>query len=277
MPSASSSAQEQLQGLADQLRELRVDAGLTAIDLADLLGWHRTKVSRYEHAARRPSPRDVHAWCEACGAAERADDLVETLRAVEGAYVEWKRLGRTGLRRLQESYTELYERASQIRVYSPVVVPGLFQTPGYITALLGAVHDRLDTRNDVAEAVEARIARRHVLHDGSRRFAILLEEAALTYAIGDREVMDEQLRYLLTVLSLPSVSLGIIPARANRSQWPVETFTMFDTEMVDVELVSARITVTTPSEVKLYAATWDDLAALAVHGKKARQIITSHL
>lgn len=277
MPSQSSSAQEQLRGLADQLRDLRVDAGLSAIDLAAALGWHRTKVSRYEHAARRPSPQDVRDWCEACGAGEQADDLVETLRAVEGAYVEWKRLQRTGLKRLQDSYTELYEQASQVRIYSPVVVPGLFQTPGYIGALLGAVHDRWRSRNDVAEAVEARMARRRVLNDGGRGFAIILEEAVLTYSIGGREVMDEQLRHLLTVMSLPTVSLGIIPAETDRRQWAVETFTLFDTEMVDVELVSARITVTTPSEVKLYAATWDDLRALAVHGKAARRIINAHL
>jgi transcriptional regulator with XRE-family HTH domain len=50
MTSASSSARLARQALADRLREIRVQAGLTAQALADGAGWHRTKVSKLEHA-----------------------------------------------------------------------------------------------------------------------------------------------------------------------------------------------------------------------------------
>lgn len=39
--------------IADGLRELREDAGLNAKQLAAVTGWHRTKVSKIEHATRR--------------------------------------------------------------------------------------------------------------------------------------------------------------------------------------------------------------------------------
>ncbi|HUY46922.1 MAG TPA: helix-turn-helix transcriptional regulator [Streptosporangiaceae bacterium] len=45
MQPSSSSAQLVHQILADQLRDLRRDAGLTAKELAARAGWERTKVS----------------------------------------------------------------------------------------------------------------------------------------------------------------------------------------------------------------------------------------
>lgn len=243
--------------------------------MAERLGWHRTKVSRIEHAARPPSIADVRAWCRVCGGEDRADDLVEALRSYEGAYVEWQRLQRTGLRRLQDSYVERYEETRLLRTYTSQVVPGLLQTRSYITALLTSISDRWRTRDDVVEAVDARLARRRVLSEGDHRFAFLLEETALTAGLGGTEVMAEQLRHLLDAMTLPSVSLGVIPARPDRGQWPLETFAMFDLREVEVELLSARVTITAPSEIRLYADAWDDLASLAVHGIAARELITS--
>lgn len=277
MSSPSSSAQAQLQGLADRLRDLRVDAGLTGIALAADLGWHRTKVSRIENGSRPPKPADVRAWCRACGADDQVDDLVEALRSYEGAYVQWQRLQRTGLRRLQDSYLPMYERTRVLRVYASMVIPGHLQTPDYIRALFAVISRRRGTRSDVEEAIDARMTRRRVLHEGDHRFAFLLEESALHAGLGGAAVMAAQLRHLLDIMSLPSVSLGVLPANPGRQQWHLEMFTMYDLEQVEIELLSARVTITAPSEIKLYASAWDDLHAMAVHGDAARKLITSAL
>lgn len=42
-----------------------------------------------------------------------------------------------------------------------------------------------------------------------------------------------------------------------------------------MELVSGYLTITQPSEIKLYAETFSDLAELAVYGAAARELITS--
>ncbi|MQA01869.1 MAG: helix-turn-helix domain-containing protein [Streptosporangiales bacterium] len=275
MSSPSSSAQAALRALATQLREMRSDAGLTGQGLATQLGWHRTKISRIEHAARPPSAQDVRAWCRACDAEDRADDLVEALRSYGDAYVEWRRLQRTGLRRLQDSYVPLYERTRLLRVYSSMVVPGLVQTPEYIAAVFDVVGRRRGTRNDVDQAVEARMARRRVLYEGDHRFGFVLEESVLRSGLGGRDVMAGQLQNLLEAMALPSVSLGIIPARADRPQWQLEQFTLYDHEQVEVELLSARVTITTPSEIRLYADAFEDLAATAAYGAAARELITA--
>lgn len=87
--------------------------------------------------------------------------------------------------------------------------------------------------------------------------------------------MAGQLGYLLTVMSLPSVSLGVIPLAASRHMWPLETFMIFDTEQVQVELLAAAVKVTAPSEIATYARAFAELASLAVTGADARTLITT--
>ncbi|MEV4670111.1 helix-turn-helix transcriptional regulator [Actinomadura sp. NPDC049382] len=273
--SPSSSAHDARQALADRLREIRLDAGLTGRALAAAAGWDRTKVSKIEHAARAPNMQDIRIWCEVCGADDQASDLIATLRAVEGAFVEWRRLQRSGLRRLQESRMPLYERTRLFRIYEPGIVPGLLQTSGYVRALLSKIGAFRGTPPaDLDDAVAARIARQRVLSEGDHRFAFLMEESALWVRLGGAEVLADQLAHLLQVAKLPSVSLGVIPAAADREFWPVEGFWMFDRERVSVETVTGRLTITRPIEIAQYAAAFMELTGSAVTGAAAHELIT---
>ena len=72
------------------------------------------------------------------------------------------------------------------------------------------------------------------------------------------------------------MSLGVIPFSARaRPMWTLEAFTVFDDARVHVELLSAQVTVTAPSEITLYARAFDKLADLAVYGPQARPLITA--
>lgn len=274
LSSPSSSVQAARQALADRLREIRVDAGLTATALAAAAGWDRTKISKIEHASRAPSADDIRKWCAVCSAEDHTPDLIAALRSVEGAYVEWRRLQRTGLRRVQESWVPLYERTRSFRVYCSQVVPGLLQTPAYAGALLSAIAGFHGTPDDVEEAVTARMARSNVVRTGGHRFAVLVEEAVLRYRVGGAETMAGQLRHLLEVMALPSVSLGVIPfEHGGRRMWTLEGFNIFDAEQVSVELLSASVTVTSPGEIDLYVKAFAELSAMAVFGASARDLI----
>ncbi|WP_116213874.1 helix-turn-helix domain-containing protein [Streptomyces olivoreticuli] len=273
--SPSPRAQVAREALAERLKEIRQDAGLTGHDLAVRCGWHKAKSSRIENAKTAPSDADIQAWCHACGAAEQAADLVAANRTADSLYVQWKRLHRTGLRRIQESYIPLYEQTRHFRVYCSSVVPGFLQTEAYATALLSSVAAFRESPNDVTDAVAARLARSHVVCDGNRRFAMLVEESVLRYRLGDAEAMAGQLGYLLSVMSLPSVSLGVIPFEAIRSLWPLETFNVFDDKQAAVELLTAQVTVTAPGEVAMYVKAFVDLQSHAVYGSRARSLITA--
>jgi transcriptional regulator with XRE-family HTH domain len=272
--SSSSSVQQARQALGARLGEIRDDAGLTGRALAARCGWSESKVSRIEHAKTSPSPADIRAWCAACGAESQTADLVASLRAVNGMFIEWHRMERAGLKQAQEAVLPLYERTRRFRSYSSWLVPGMIQTRGYTTAVLRAVQQSRVAVDDVEAAVSVRMERQRILH-GDQRFAFLIEESVLRSGIGGTEVMAGQLGHLLTVGSLPNVSLGVIPMRPDRTRLPVEGFWLYDTAQVNVELISGYLTITQPGEIDLYVQAFSELAELAVHGAAARALITA--
>ena len=271
--SPSSSVQRARQQLADRLRDLRLDAGLNGKTLSDAAGWHPAKTTRIEGAKQAPSEDDIRIWCRVCHAEREAPDLIAASRAADSMYVEWRRVQPSGLRHTQEARVPLYERTRVFKAYCPSVIPGWLQTPAYATALLSAISAFHGAPDDTEEAVAARVGRNRVLRDGNHRFSLLIEETVLRYRIGAPDVMGAQLRSLLEVMELPWVAFGVIPAAAQRDMWPLEQFTVFDDNRVHVELLSAQVTVTVPSEIILYVRAYERLARLAVYGQAAVALI----
>ena len=272
--SPSTSVQRARRELASRLRDIRLDARLTARQLSGAAGWHESKTSRIENARQALTDTDIQAWCRVCGAESQAPDLIAASRAADSMYTEWRRQNLTGLRRAQEARVPLYERTRLMRVYCSTVVPGLFQTPQYATALMSAITAFQGTPDDVADAVAARMERNKVLHEPGHRFAVVIEESILHHRLGDAAAMAGQLDHLLQVTTLPSVWLGVIPFTVEeRPMWTLETFTCFDEERAHVELLAAQVTVTVPGEVRLYLDAFGALAALAVSGDQAQALI----
>ena len=282
MPSSSSStAQQARQALADQLREIRLAAGLTGSALASMAGWHGvSKVSKIEHGTRPASGDDVRAWCRACAVSpERTAELLAEQRAVAGMWVPYQRLNRAGLRKAQESVRPGYENSALVRSYQPKIVPGLLQTAAYTTAMLEDARDRQWVqRDDVAEAVAERARRQRVLTRAGHRFVFMIEEPVLRYRFCAPEILRGQLLHLLEAARLPTVWLGIIPLGGDRRKvLPREGFVMFDEERVSVELISGVLSVTQPSEIAMYVRDFTDLAGIAVNGQAARDLIAAAL
>ncbi|MDF5755694.1 DUF5753 domain-containing protein [Spongiactinospora sp. TRM90649] len=260
--------------IAQRLRELRLDAGLSARALAAAAGWHESKSSRIENAKTVPSDADLRAWCGACGAEGEIEELIAAARQADEMYVEWRRVHRAGLRRTQESGIARYEATRHFRVYCSHVVPGLLQTADYARALLASVAAFRGLPDDSEAAAEARLTRSRVLHEGDHRFAILMEESVLHYRIGDAAIMAGQLDHLVAVMALPRVSLGVIPQTESRRLWPVEAFHIFDDTAVKVELLTASVNVIQPREIAQYAKGFDELAGMARYGRHAQELIT---
>lgn len=273
-PHPSADVQQARDAVAARLRELRLDAGISGRELAARCGWSESKSSRIENARTLPSDSDLRAWCAACHAHDQSADLIAANRQSAEAYVQWRRLQRTGLRRLQESGATLYERTARFRVYCSDVVPGFLQTPEYATALLASIAAFRGTPDDVKEAVAARVRRNRVVRDGKHRFSILLEEAVLRHRIGDQATMTAQLNHLLDASTFPHVALGVIPFSAERTIWPLPTFTIFDAARVHADSLDAAVTLVQPGQVELYGRAFDGLARDAVRGEGARLLIS---
>lgn len=212
-----SSARAARAKVADRLKQAMLDAGLSGLELAERCGWHKSKSSRIARGITPPADEDIRAWCDACGVPELAADLIAASRNAESMYVEWRQLHREGMRQVHAKTTPLYQRTRIFRVYASNVVPGMLQTAEYATGLLRSITAFQGTPDDVERAVEARLARSRVVFESEHGFALLLEEAVLSYRVCDDEAMAAQLRALLSFMARPNISLGIIPFGARRT------------------------------------------------------------
>jgi transcriptional regulator with XRE-family HTH domain len=263
--------------LGIRLRDIRRDAGLSGTELAHLSSWQPSKITKIEHGRQTPSEDDLRVWCEHCRALDELPDLIAAVRSIETQFAEWRRIMRSGTRRRQQASAAAYERARLFRIYEPAVVPGLLQTREYAVAVLLTFIDFVRVPEDAEEGAAARLERQRVLTHGDRRFHMVLGEQALHTNVGGTEVMAGQLEHLLAMLKLPRLRLGIIPMDAPYRVPLNNGFWVLDEALVQFDTYSAELSLIRPDEIALYGRAFERLAALAVYGAEAREIIVKAL
>ncbi|MEO3863420.1 helix-turn-helix transcriptional regulator [Acrocarpospora sp. B8E8] len=275
--SPSSSAQQARKAIGSRLRAILRQSGLTSRALARQAGWDESRCSRLMSGRTPPTEQDIEIWCRFCGVPEEIPGLIAASRTVESAYMEWRQFQRSQ-KHLNEMRRKLFEETRLYRFYSSTTFPWPVQAPGYMRVLMlrSAELHRADPP-DIEDAIQVRVDRQRLLDDGTRRAAILVEEAALRAQPFRGEVMREQLNHLLVAMRRPNVSLGVVPIEGRRVQKPAENFHLYDDTQVFIELLTAAVTITQPREIALYVQLFEDLAAEAVYGAKASALINAAL
>lgn len=258
--------------LGKQLRELRLNAGLTGTELARRAGWDQSKTSKIEHGKTTPTDADIRAWCLHTGAQNHVPDLIATLRNIESAYLEWRRVLGTGTKRRQQASVKLEADTELMRWFEPFLIPGLLQTAEYAEEILRNVIGFYQITDDLDEGVSKRLERQQILYRRKHRFHFLLAEQALKTTVGNDDIMTGQLDRLLAVAGMPRVTLGIVPAET-RYRVPISNFIMFDDRLVMVENVTAELRITQPRELALYGRAFNALSRQSVTGNQARDLI----
>ncbi|RDI52748.1 helix-turn-helix domain-containing protein [Nocardia mexicana] len=272
----TSAIYEAKEALGSRLRELRLNAGLTGSELARLAGWHQTKVSKIEYGKTKPTEADVRAWCTHTGAENQLPDLIATVRNIEAAYLEWRRLLGTGTKRRQQVSVKLESETQFMRWFEPVLIPGLLQTAEYAEEIIRNVIDFYGVTDDLDEGVSKRLERQRILYQKNHKFHFIISEQALYTTVGSDHVMVGQLDRLHSIFGMPRILLGVIPVMT-RYRVPISNFIMFDNRRVMVENVTAELTITQPREISLYGRAFEALAGQSVTGERARQLIRKAL
>lgn len=222
---ASPASRERRQ-LVAELKRLREARGLSGQRLGDQLGWSQSKVTKIENGRTRPSVADVEAWTAATGApaATRAElvALAETTATETRAWAP--RHGTLAARNLEIGQAE--QETTHLQNFQPAVFPGLLQTADYARRVLALLD--MSGERDLAAAVAVRMERQTVVYDQGKRFEFLLTEGALRWRPGPAGLMLAQLDRLLSVATLPNVTVGVLPHRQEQVALHTNGFTIFD-------------------------------------------------
>ena len=240
--------------LARRLTELRHASGYTANHVCDLLGWGRGKVGRFEaNLWKRPEMSDIRDLLRIYQVSDAEREDLEQLAILARARAWWR------------DYPEVFENefpgfendAARIRVFMPLVLPGLLQTTDYMEA-----HLRFGGRPPTwrQRAMAARLRRQEVLsHADATRPVIeaVLTEASLMYRWGSRADRLDQIEHLVDLAAKPGIDVRIQRFEDGPPQGmfsPVNIFDLPDGEpsIVYVETDYSIEEVTTPESVSNY-------------------------
>ena len=122
-------------------RRARLAAGYTSQDsFATVLGFDRSTITKAETGSRPPTDEVFAGWCEACKVSGELREVLSGLllvaRRTDGPVPAWF-----------ESYLEAEGAARTLRIWQPLILPGLLQTAEYARALFiaaGADADKAD-------------------------------------------------------------------------------------------------------------------------------------
>jgi transcriptional regulator with XRE-family HTH domain len=178
-----------------------MDAGFKSQDaLAGRLGFDRSVVTKAETGERPPTDDVLTAWCEACQLdREMFAGLARLARAADGPVPAWF-----------ETWLEAEGEADTLRLWSPVLVPGLLQTGDYARALLIATG--LD--EDAAEGhVTVRLDRQVILDQPKPpHVVVVLDESVLHRLIGSPLIVADQLTHVADLSQRANISVQVVPA-----------------------------------------------------------------
>jgi len=189
--------------LGGELRRARVTAGFSSQDaLAAKLGFDRTVIAKAETGERPPTVDVLFAWCQACDLDDELFGRLAVLaRRADGPVPTWF-----------EDWLQAEGEAQSLRIWSPMLIPGLLQTAEYARALFLAAQS--DTSDDVIDAlVAARLERQAILDRADPPdLVVVLDEAVLHRLIGSPQVMHDALVRVAELSQRPYVVVQMVPA-----------------------------------------------------------------
>jgi transcriptional regulator with XRE-family HTH domain len=192
--------------LSRRLLQLRVQSGYTANHVCDMLNWGRGKVGRFEaNQWKRPEMSDIRDLLRIYDVDEGEKEQLEEL-AIQARARPWWR-----------DYSDIFENefpgfendASRIRVFMPLVLPGLLQSQDYAEAFMRIGPRPPSWRRKV---LDTRQRRQEILSrpgDTAPMLTAVITEASLRYQWGSRSDRRDQIEHLIDMGRRPKIDLRI--------------------------------------------------------------------
>ncbi|MFD4855910.1 helix-turn-helix domain-containing protein [Streptomyces atratus] len=209
MPARSQPTARQVR-LGVELRKLRDAAGMTARELAGLLGTNSAQMSQIEAGNAGVSEERLRRLAAHCACADK--ELIDALATMvtdrtRGWWEEFQGVLPPAFLDL----SELEHHASFRRDVEIVHVPGLLQTEDYARAVFSYMPTELP-EGELEARVAHRMGRRAILERAAPvEYEALIHEAALRIRVGGRRASRAQLDQILAVSDREGVTVRVVP------------------------------------------------------------------
>ncbi len=199
--------------LGRELCKLREEAGLTGKQAAAQTGLQQSQITHLELGqVKYPKPEQILRLLKEYGVTDRSQ--LETILSWAEQTKSKPYWGKyAGLTAHHEMYLGLEEEAKVLRVYEPLVIPGLLQTEAYTRALIvGRIPGATDTFIDNRVKLRAERQQRLLYGDDPlKKLKVIIAEEAFLRPVGGRDTMVEQLEHLKKMNSHDLIELYVVP------------------------------------------------------------------
>jgi transcriptional regulator with XRE-family HTH domain len=269
--------------LGSQLHRLREARGISAEQAAEAIRGSHSKISRMEHGRVGFKERDVGDLLTLYGVTDSEERAALLNLAREANTPGWWHAYSDILPAWLEPYVGLEAAASVIRTYQIQLVPGLLQTEAYARALIR--QGSAASEEEIARRGELRASRQEILRrPDAPQLWVVVDEGALRRPVGSREVVREQLKYLVEMADHPAVTLQILPFSTGAHSAMGGPFTILRfaepdlQDVVYIEQLTSALYLDKPVEVDSYLEVMEQLCLQAEPaantGKLLQQILS---
>ncbi|WP_045876678.1 helix-turn-helix transcriptional regulator [Pseudofrankia sp. DC12] len=231
--------------LGRALAGLRKRKGMTGEELGRAIGASQAKISKIERGVLRPSPLDVEKIVLALdGSKDALHELVGQATELQSLSSR-PRLPRRGPVN-QQDYADLEGRATLVRDFEPITVPGLMQISEYTRRVINAFHavdigDHESKWAETAAKVTQRLQRQERLYDTNKTFEFILLENLLNNMYVTPGYMLAQVDRIEQIAKLSNVTVRVVPMTAQLGLPPSHGFMIFDDDVVVTESLDATV------------------------------------
>ncbi len=261
--------------LGEALRKQLAAAGLQGTDAARLLGWSTSEVSRMLTGKRLIRETDVARLLGLCKTTKVVTDRLLKL-CHETNRAGWYQQHGSRLPPQLRTYIDHEDKATAIRSFHAVLIPGLLQTADYARAVISTAPNV--PADEIEERVTARIARTEVFRRmRTAQFTYFLHEAALRIPVGSPEVMSGQLHHLLRMSVRPYIDLRVVPNAIGAHAAMDGPFILLEfaeiRPVVYLENATTTVFLEEPEEYAAYQRILTALAETALPPEESKEVI----
>jgi transcriptional regulator with XRE-family HTH domain len=262
--------------LGEALRAAMEGANLTGRGIAKKLQWSASQVPKLLNGQRIADEVDIAAFLALCGVTGAERDRLLALARELGEPGWLQQYGS----RLPEQLRTLIDhenKATAIKQYECLVIPGLLQTDDYVRQLL--IRSASIPKDEVQDRVAARLARQSQFSADRRpEFTFLVHEQVLHLPVGSPAVMSEQLHHLLRMSVRSYISIRVIPISYGAHAGTAGACRLMDfagkiPSVVYLEGETMGLFLETEPEIKTYRRVFAALADAALDEGESRDLI----